>query len=131
MHVDFVVNLFQLKKNPSYAENEIKILVEESKKYSSRVKVILETCYLSEDEKIKLCSWAGKYGADYVKTSTGYGLAGATLNDVQLMKKHFNGKIKVSGGIKSFNDCRPFLDLGIDKIGCSNTRRWYPAIIKL
>ena len=121
MHVDFVVNIFQFKKNPSYAENEIKTLVEESKKYGSKVKVILEVCYLSDDEKIKLCSLAEKYGADYPKTSTGYGIAGAALSDVQLMKRHFSGKIKVSGGIKSFNDCRPFLDLEIDKIGSSNS----------
>ncbi len=120
MQIDFVINVFQLKKNPSHVENEIKCLVDEIRKYGAASKVILETCFLGDEEIIQICRWAAGYGADYVKTSTGYGGAGATASAVKLMKKSFNGKIKASGGIRSFDDCLEFIKLGANKIGSSH-----------
>lgn len=120
MQIDFVINLFQFRKNPSYVENEIKCLVDEIKKYGAGSKVILEACFLAEREIIQICRWAARYDADYVKTSTGYGSAGATASAVKLMKNSFGGKIKASGGIRSFDDCVEFIKLGVERIGSSH-----------
>ncbi len=85
------------------------------------LKVIIETCYLTDEEKIKLCGVVSKSEADYIKTSTGFGSAGATLEDIRLMNTHMkSGKgIKAAGGISSFEDAEAFLLAGASRLGTS------------
>ena len=85
------------------------------------LKVIIETCLLSEEEKIRLCELVTESGADYIKTSTGFSSGGATFEDVRLMKEHVGGnlKIKAAGGISSLADAEKFIELGADRLGTS------------
>ncbi len=85
------------------------------------LKVIIETCLLSEDEKIRLCEIVTESGADYIKTSTGFSKGGATFEDIALMKKHVGKgvKIKAAGGISSLKDAQEFIRLGADRLGTS------------
>ena len=85
------------------------------------LKVIIETCYLSEVEKIAMCKAVTNAGADYIKTSTGFGTGGATLDDLTLFKEHIgpNVKIKAAGGVSTLQDLEAFLSLGCDRIGTS------------
>ena len=85
------------------------------------MKVIIETCYLTEDEKIKLCTIVTRAGADYIKTSTGFGTGGATHEDIKLFKEHVgNGvKIKAAGGMSDLSDMRKYLEEGADRLGTS------------
>jgi deoxyribose-phosphate aldolase len=84
--------------------------------------VIIETCYLTEDEKIRLCGIVTEAGADYIKTSTGFGTAGATLADVKLFRQHIGAgvKIKAAGGVKTREDLEAFIAAGADRIGTSS-----------
>jgi len=86
------------------------------------LKVIIETCYLSEEEKIRLCDIITVTGADFIKTSTGFGTAGATIADVKLFKQHIGPgvKIKAAGGIKTRDDLEAFIQAGADRIGTSS-----------
>ncbi|MEG2350647.1 MAG: deoxyribose-phosphate aldolase [Hungatella sp.] len=86
------------------------------------VKVIVETCFLSAEEKIALCKCVTEAGADYIKTSTGFGTAGAVLEDIVLFKAHIgpNVKIKASGGIKTKDDMKKFLEAGCSRLGTSS-----------
>ena len=86
------------------------------------VKVIVETCYLTEDEKIALCRCGTEGGADYIKTSTGFGTGGATLADIALFREHIgdNVKMKASGGIRTAEDFEAYLAAGCDRIGTSS-----------
>lgn len=86
------------------------------------LKVILETCYLSDDEKRLACELSVASGADFVKTSTGFGTGGATIADVQLMKESVNGKakIKASGGIRDYETAVSYINAGVQRIGTSN-----------
>lgn len=85
------------------------------------LKVIIETCLLTEEEKIKMCEIVTASGADYIKTSTGFSTAGATFEDIALFKKHVgpNVKIKAAGGISSIADAEKFIELGADRLGTS------------
>ncbi len=85
------------------------------------LKVIIETCLLTEDEKIRMCRIVTESGADYIKTSTGFAGGGATFEDISLFKKHVgaNVRIKAAGGIKSFEDAEHFMELGADRLGTS------------
>ena len=85
------------------------------------LKVIIETCLLSDDEKIRLCSVVSESGADYIKTSTGFSTGGATFEDVKLMKKHSapHLKVKAAGGISSLEDAEKMIALGADRLGTS------------
>lgn len=85
------------------------------------LKVIIETCLLTEEEKIKMCQAVTKAGADYIKTSTGFSTGGATFDDVALMRKYVGGQVKVkaAGGISSFDDAEKFMSLGADRLGTS------------
>lgn len=91
----------------------------------SVLKVIIETCYLTEEEKIALCQIVFDGGADYIKTSTGFGSGGATFEDVKLLRRHAPAtlKIKAAGGIRGFEDARRFLLLGADRLGTSRLVR--------
>ncbi len=118
--IDMVINLGMVK-NGHYAN-----VVEEIKAIKAAcgkkvLKVIIETCYLTEAEKIALCQAVTDGGADFIKTSTGFGTAGATLDDVLLFKKHIGAgvKIKAAGGIRSIEDMVAYLTAGCDRIGAS------------
>ena len=118
--IDMVINIGMLKdKRYQDVEDEIRQIKETCGE--KILKVILETCLLTEDEKIKMCEIVTKAGADYIKTSTGFSTAGATFEDVALMKKHIgeNVKVKAAGGISSFDDAEEFIRLGADRLGTS------------
>ena len=85
------------------------------------LKVIIETCLLTDEEKIKCCELVTKAGAEYIKTSTGFSKAGATFEDVKLMRQHVGPQVKVkaAGGIASFADAEKFIELGADRLGTS------------
>ena len=85
------------------------------------LKVIIETCFLTDEEKIKMCQIVTAAGADYIKTSTGFGGAGATFADIELFSRHIgpNVKMKAAGGISSLEDAEKFLALGADRLGTS------------
>jgi len=85
------------------------------------LKVIIETCLLTEEEKIKMCEIVTNAGAEFIKTSTGFSTAGATFADVELMRKHVGPEVKVkaAGGISSFDDAEEFMRLGADRLGTS------------
>lgn len=119
--VDMVINIGALKdKDYDYVQNEI---AELKKAAGDRVlKVIVETCYLTEEEKAKVCELVTNAGADYIKTSTGFGAGGATIEDINLFKAHIGPsvKMKASGGVKTVEDLEMFLDAGCERIGTSS-----------
>lgn len=119
--VDMVINIGALKdKDYDYVQNEI---AELKKAAGDRVlKVIVETCYLTEEEKAKVCELITNAGADYIKTSTGFGTGGATIEDINLFKAHIGPsvKMKASGGVKTVEDLEMFLDAGCERIGTSS-----------
>lgn len=118
--VDMVINVGALKDgNLELVEQDIKAVVEAAD--GRCVKVIIETCLLTEDEKIKACAISKNAGAHFVKTSTGFSTGGATVEDVALMKKTVEGQlqVKASGGIKSYDDAVAMIDAGADRIGAS------------
>lgn len=86
--------------------------------------MIIETCYLTEEEKIKLCGIVTEAGADYIKTSTGFGTGGATLEDIRLFRQYIGDdvKMKAAGGVKSVEDMQAFLEEGCERIGTSSGR---------
>ena len=118
--IDMVVNIADVKNGDYLAvEKEIKALKEAAG--DKVLKVIIETCYLTEEEKIAMCHAVTNAGADYIKTSTGFSMAGATFEDVKLFAEHVgpNVKIKAAGGISSLEDAEKFLALGADRLGTS------------
>jgi deoxyribose-phosphate aldolase len=118
--VDMMINLGEVKAgNFEAVTGEIAALREAS---AGRIlKVIVETCYLTEAEKIALCGCVSRAGADYIKTSTGFGSAGAALADVKLFAKHIEPgvKIKASGGISTLDELHAFIAAGASRIGTS------------
>ncbi|MEE1002998.1 MAG: deoxyribose-phosphate aldolase [Acutalibacteraceae bacterium] len=118
--IDMVINIGDLKaKNYDKILNEINLV---KKNCQGRIlKVIIETCLLTEEEKIKMCDIVSQSDADFIKTSTGFSKSGATFSDIALFKKHIkNGKkIKVAGGISSIEDAEKFITLGADRLGTS------------
>lgn len=118
--IDMVINIGWLKDGKyELIEEEIRILKKACGDHI--LKVIIETCLLTEEEKIKMCEIVTKAGADYIKTSTGFSSAGATFDDIRLFAEHVgpNVKIKAAGGIASMEDAEKFLDLGADRLGTS------------
>lgn len=118
--IDMVINIGFLKDGRySEIEDEIRSIHEACE--GRILKVIIETCLLTEEEKIKMCEIVTKAGAEYIKTSTGFSTSGATFDDVALMKKHIgeNVKVKAAGGISSFDDAEEFMRLGADRLGTS------------
>lgn len=119
--VDMVVNLGDVKNGDfEKVTNEIAALKSAADKHI--LKVIIETCYLTEEEKIKLCNCVSQAGADYIKTSTGFGTGGATIEDIELFKANIdkNVKMKAAGGVKSKDDLEKFLQAGCERIGTSS-----------
>lgn len=118
--IDMVINIGWVKDGRyDLVEEEIRTL---KKACGDKIlKVIIETCLLTEGEKIQMCEAVTKAGADYIKTSTGFSTAGATFEDVALFAAHVgeNVKIKAAGGISSFDDAEEFIRLGADRLGTS------------
>ena len=119
--IDMVVNISDVK-NGDYekVEQEIKAIKEA---VGERIlKVIIETCYLTEEEKIAMCKAVTNAGADYIKTSTGFGTEGARMEDVLLFKEHIgeNVKIKAAGGVRTKEDLIAFIEAGCNRIGTSS-----------
>lgn len=118
--IDMVVNLTDVKNGLfEKVEEEIRCLKQVCGEHI--LKVIIETCYLTEEEKIAMCHAVTNAGADYIKTSTGFGTAGAVKEDIELFKKHIGPKVKIkaAGGISSLEDLEMFIELGCDRIGTS------------
>lgn len=118
--IDMVINVGWLKdKKYDLIMEEIRIL--KAVCGDKILKVIIETCLLEEEEKIKMCEIVTEAGADYIKTSTGFSSGGATFEDVELFARHVGPqvKIKAAGGITSMEDARRFLELGADRLGTS------------
>ncbi|MGI6333127.1 MAG: deoxyribose-phosphate aldolase [Saccharofermentanales bacterium] len=119
--VDMVVNLTDVKDGLFFqVTQEIKKLKEATG--DKILKVIIETCYLTEEEKIALCHAVTEARADYIKTSTGFGTAGAKIEDIELFKKHIGPevKIKAAGGIRTREDLELFIRAGCSRIGTSS-----------
>ncbi len=118
--IDMVINIGMLKDGrDEKLFNEIKLIKEIC---GHRIlKVIIESCLLTKEEKIKMCQIVTRAGADYIKTSTGFSKSGATLDDVELFAKHVGKevKIKAAGGISSFDDAKKFIELGASRLGTS------------
>lgn len=118
--IDMVINIGWLKdKKYDAIENEIRTLKEVCGE--KVLKVIIETCLLTDEEKIKMCEIVTKAGAEFIKTSTGFSTAGATFEDVKLMHDYVGEgvKVKAAGGISSFDDAEKFMSLGADRLGTS------------
>ncbi len=118
--VDMVINIGFLKDGRyDEVENEIRQIHEACQ--GKLLKVIIETCLLTDEEKIKACELVTNAGAEYIKTSTGFSTAGATFEDVKLMRQHVapEVKVKAAGGISSFDDAEKFIELGADRLGTS------------
>lgn len=120
--IDMVINIGALKsRNFDLVERDIRAVVEAAK--GTLVKVIIETCLLTDDEKVKACQIAQKAGADFVKTSTGFSTGGATVADVALMRKTVGPDmgVKASGGARSYEDALAFIKAGATRIGASSS----------
>ena len=118
--IDMVINIGWLKdKKYELISEEIKRIKEACN--GKILKVIIETCLLTEEEKIEMCRIVTEAGADYIKTSTGFSVGGATFGDIELFSKNIGGnvKMKAAGGIASLDDAEKFLDLGADRLGTS------------
>jgi deoxyribose-phosphate aldolase len=126
LEVDMVINLGAAKSGDwKKVEEDIRGVVAASREANaeSAVKVIIETCYLTDAEKAKACEAAARAGARFVKTSTGFGTGGASAEDVKLMRKSVGDRLKVkaSGGIRSYHDAILMLEAGADRIGASSS----------
>lgn len=120
--VDTVINIGALKdKNDDLVERDIRAVVE-AVRGKALVKVIIEACLLTDEEKVRVCQLAVKAGSDYVKTSTGFSLHGATFEDVALMRKTVGSTIgvKASGGVRNHNDLKQMVEIGATRIGTSS-----------
>ena len=118
--IDMVINVGMLRaKEYDYVLNEIREIKEACGE--KLLKVIIETCLLTEEEKIKMCEIVTESGADFIKTSTGFSTGGATFDDIVLFAKHVgkNVKIKAAGGISSMEDAERFIELGASRLGTS------------
>ncbi|MBP3799497.1 MAG: deoxyribose-phosphate aldolase [Bacilli bacterium] len=119
--VDMVINVGALKeKNYDYVINEIKELRNVS--HNKILKVIIETCYLTEEEIIKMTEICNDTNVDFIKTSTGFGTRGASIEDIEIINKYKSNdlKIKASGGIRNKVDAQKYIELGVSRIGTSN-----------
>lgn len=118
--IDVVINIGSVKNGDYNAVlEELKLMRKTCKDVT--LKVIIETCLLTDDEKVRMCRIVSESGADYIKTSTGFSTGGATFEDIELLAKNISTplKIKASGGISSFEDAERFIELGADRLGTS------------
>ena len=118
--IDMVINIGKLKdKDYDYILSEIKAIKNACK--TKVLKVIVETCLLTDEEKIKMCEICYEAGADFIKTSTGFSTSGATVKDVKILRENSNKnlKVKAAGGISGLEDAENFINLGADRLGTS------------
>ena len=121
--IDYVINITELKeKNYDYIKEEMTQIVDVCRKHNVISKVIFENCYLTDEEKIKLCEIALEVKPDFIKTSTGFGTGGATVEDVKLMKSIVKDtvKVKAAGGIRDLDTCLKMIEAGAERIGTSS-----------
>ncbi|MCR6544273.1 deoxyribose-phosphate aldolase [Dehalobacterium formicoaceticum] len=131
--LDVVLNIGKLKSGAyDYVREELKEIVDLAHQEKALVKIIFENCYLSDQEKITACRIVNEIGADFAKTSTGFGSGGAVENDVMLMRAHCQPEvgIKASGGIKTLADAIRYKELGCSRLGCSQTAEILNALKK-
>ncbi len=122
--LDMVVNISKaLSGDWDYVRADIKAVTEITHDYGQKVKVIFENCYLNDEQKIRLCEICGELGADWVKTSTGYGTGGATDEDLKLMRQHApdNVHVKAAGGVRTLDRLLEVRVLGVTRVGASRT----------
>ena len=120
--LDVVINISAIKNNDwQFLGNEINAILPIVRNKGRAIKIIIESGILTDDEIIRCCDLYGAAGVDFMKTSTGYAEKGATIEAVQLMRKHLanNIRIKASGGIKTYTFAKQLIDAGADRIGCS------------
>lgn len=126
VELDMVVNLSKvLSEDWQYVSEEICSIIDLAHSQGAKVKVILENCYLQDKHKIRLCEICGEVGADWVKTSTGYGSGGATLEDLRLMRQHSppHVQLKAAGGIRDLDTLLAVRAIGVTRVGASQTAR--------
>lgn len=120
--IDYVVNIGKVKEHQyDYIKDEMQQMVDLCRRNQVLIKVIFENCYLTDEEKIELCHIAKEVQPDFIKTSTGFGPSGATLEDVKLMVKEVAGQVKVkaAGGIRNWECCKAMIEAGAERIGTS------------
>ena len=120
--IDYVINIGELKEgNLAYIEQEMKEIVAVCQTNNVLSKVILENCYLTDKEKIAVCEIAKRVKPNFVKTSTGFGTGGATVEDVKLMKEIVGAdvKVKAAGGIRDFSTAKAMVEAGAERLGTS------------
>ena len=120
--IDYVINITELKEgNYDYIREEMRQIVAECRKANVISKVIFENCYLTQEEKEILCKIALEVKPDFIKTSTGFGTGGATLDDVKLMKSIVGDavKVKAAGGVRDLETCMAMVEAGVERIGTS------------
>ena len=120
--IDYVHNIVELKSGHyGYVRDEMQAIVDVCREYNKTVKVIFENCYLTDDEKKKLCEIALQVRPDFIKTSTGFGTGGATVEDVRLMKSEVGSavKVKAAGGIRDLQTALAMIEAGAERIGTS------------
>ena len=133
IELDMVLNIGKLKSGDSaYVENDIRAVVEAAHARGAIVKVILENCYLSDDEKRAACEICEAAGADYVKTSTGYGTSGAKVEDLELMRSAVSPRVKVkaAGGLRTLDAVLAAKAAGADRCGVSATESIMQELFK-
>jgi deoxyribose-phosphate aldolase len=122
--LDMVVNISKvLSGDWSYVRDDIRAVIDTAHEAGKKVKVIFENCYLGDPQKIRLCEICGELDADWVKTSTGYGTGGATLEDLQLMRKHAPQRVQVkaAGGVRDLDMLLRVREIGVTRVGASRT----------
>lgn len=122
--LDMVVNVSQVLSGAwDYVRADVSAVVEVAHARGQKVKVIFENCYLSDEQKVRLCQICGELRADWVKTSTGYGSAGATLPDLELMRKHSppHVQVKAAGGVRDYDTLLAVRAIGVSRVGASRT----------
>jgi deoxyribose-phosphate aldolase len=122
--LDMVVNISKvLSGDWTYVRDDIRAVIDTAHEAGKKVKVIFENCYLTDPQKIRLCEICGELDADWVKTSTGYGTGGATVEDLQLMRKHAPQRVQVkaAGGIRDLDMVLRMREIGVTRVGASRT----------
>jgi deoxyribose-phosphate aldolase len=123
--LDMVTNISKvLSGDWDYVRQDLKAVIDVAHGRNQKVKVIFENCYLKDDHKIRLCEICGEIGADWVKTSTGFGASGATIEDVKLMRAHSPAhvQVKAAGGVRNLDQLLAFRGLGASRVGASKTK---------